>query len=193
VGSYFAQSSQSIPSDLSVKDKNEYAIRLLEVLEIQCGEDGELYARQLRDLLGAIDQEPTPERQPVLENIVEIVLLYIKNGECVVCAKSFARLTKNLAGSTFRIGCATTLIVSVVEANLSFSSTLMVIISAMASEFSGQLSIPPVDILRGLASRLTSYTGELVYVSDIILLFITKHLFSFRTRRLFNVYVESCG
>ena len=69
----------------------------------------------------------------------------------------------------------------------------MVIISAMASEFSGQLSIPPVDILRGLASRLTSYTGELVYVSDIILLFITKHFSSFRTRCLFNVYVESCG
>ena len=82
---------------MSVKDKNEYAIRLLEVLEIQCGGDGELYARQLRDLLGAIDQEPTPERQPVLENIVEIVLLYIKNGECVVCAKSFARLTKNFS------------------------------------------------------------------------------------------------
>lgn len=29
----------------------------------------------------------------------------------------------------------------------------------MASEFTGQLPLTPVDILRGLASRLSSYPG----------------------------------
>lgn len=65
-----------------------------------------------------------------------------------------------LAEMEFRIGCATTLIVPLVEANSSFSSTLMVIISALASECTGKLAVAPVEILRGLASRLASYTGK---------------------------------
>jgi len=55
----------------------------------------------------------------------------------------------------------------VIEANSSFSSTLMVIVSAMASEYTGRLSMPPVDLLRGLASRLAPYT---VSVQDACLL-----------------------
>ena len=187
MGSYFAQAIQGKPSSLSVKGKSEYAIRLLEVLEVQCGVDGELYARQLKDVFAVVEQDPTPERQPVLENVVEKVLLYIKNGESSVHVNSMARLTLKLASSIFRIGCATTLIVPIVEANSSFSSTLMVIISAMASEYTGKLSIPPVDILRGLASRLASYTRKLgrgcVPVSD------NEHTFSICTRRLSVVYV----
>ena len=93
VDSYFAQSLQSIPSALSVRDKNKYAIRLLEVVEIQCGEDGELYARHLRDLFVAINQDASPEPQPVLESVVEKVLLYIQKGECIVCTKFMISLT----------------------------------------------------------------------------------------------------
>jgi AP-4 complex subunit epsilon-1 len=81
VGSYFAQVMQGKPSNLSVKDKTRYAIRLLEVVEILCGMNGELYARQLKDIFAVVEQGPTPERQPVMENVVEKVLLYIKNGE----------------------------------------------------------------------------------------------------------------
>jgi AP-4 complex subunit epsilon-1 len=73
---------------------------------------------------------------------------------------TFPRLTVELASSIFQIGCATTLIAPIVEAISSFPSTLMVIIYAMASEYSGKLSIPPVDILRGLASRLALYARE---------------------------------
>jgi len=80
VGSYFSQSIQSIPSTLSIKEKNEHAIRLLDTLEIQSGEDGELYAGQLKDILAAVEQVPSPERQPILENVVEKVLLYVNNG-----------------------------------------------------------------------------------------------------------------
>ena len=92
--SYFFQSLQGIPAALAVKDKNEYVIRLLEVVDIQCGEDGEFYARQLKDIFVAIDQVAAPERQPVLENVVEKVLLYIKNGEFHTCATFSTILTK---------------------------------------------------------------------------------------------------
>lgn len=65
-----------------------------------------------------------------------------------------------VAGTGFKIGCAATLIAPAIEGKLPFSSTLMVIVSAMASEYTGRLSIPPADILQGLASRLTSYSGQ---------------------------------
>ena len=82
---------------------------------------------------------------------------------------------KSSASPAFRMGCATTLIAPVVEANSCFSSTLMVIVSAIASEYSGKLSIPPVDILRGLASRLASYTGELRPSADVMSPVITEY------------------
>jgi AP-4 complex subunit epsilon-1 len=85
-----------MPSSLSFQDKNEYAIRSLEVAEIQCGEDGEFYARQLKYLFAAVEHDVAPERQPVLESVVEKVLLYIKDGECFVCMKSLERLTVKL-------------------------------------------------------------------------------------------------
>ena len=41
----------------------------------------------------------------------------------------------------------------------------MVIIFALASEYTGKLSLPPVDVLRGLASRLASYAGRLLLIA----------------------------
>lgn len=65
---------------MSVKDKNEYAIRLLEVLETQSGEDGEVYARESKALLERLEAIP-PTDHPVLEAAVERILLYIREGE----------------------------------------------------------------------------------------------------------------
>lgn len=63
------------------------------------------------------------------------------------------------AESAFRISSATTLIAPVTEASSSMSSTLMVIIFALASEYTGKLSLPPIDVLRGLAGRMLLYSG----------------------------------
>jgi hypothetical protein len=81
VASYYAHSLQTIPSGLNIRDKNEYVTRLLEVLEIQAGEDGELYARLVKDLFGKSDAALLGEDPFVLENAVEMVLLHIRNGE----------------------------------------------------------------------------------------------------------------
>ncbi|KAF7979870.1 hypothetical protein HWV62_40641 [Athelia sp. TMB] len=143
VSAYFAQAIQGIPSILTLKEKNEYIIRLLEVIERQSENDGESYAQQLKELFAAVYQEAVPERQPVLEVAVE----------------------KMAASSAFRISSATTLIAPVTEAGSSMSSTLMVIIFALASEYTGKLSLPPVDVLRGLASRLASYAGRLLFIA----------------------------
>lgn len=81
VSAYFAQAIQGIPLVLTIKAKNEYMIRLLEVIERQSEADGESYAQQLKELFAAVDQEAAPERQPVLETAVEMVLIHIKEGE----------------------------------------------------------------------------------------------------------------
>jgi len=78
VESFYSQSSQSFSSVLSLKDKNELIGRMLDVLEIQCSEDGELYARRVVDLLRAADTS-TEKSGPVLEKAVEMILLYIQN------------------------------------------------------------------------------------------------------------------
>lgn len=72
-----------------------------------------------------------------------------------------------IADSAFQISSATTLIAPVTEAGPAMSSTLMVIIFALASEYTGKLSLPPVDILRGLANRIASYSGTCAIVHRI--------------------------
>jgi len=138
VASYYAHSLQTIPSGLNIRDKNEYVTRLLEVLEIQAGEDGELYARLVKDLFGKSDAALLGEDPFVLENAVEMVLLHIRN-----------------AGTSFRIGCATAMVTFMAELETHLGPTLMVIIPALASEYSGRLSIQPKVVLRGLANRLS--------------------------------------
>lgn len=69
---------------LSVKAKNEYAIRLLEVAEVLCGgKDGLMYAQKLGEIFGAVERDAVPERQPVLEQALEKVLFFIKQSKVI--------------------------------------------------------------------------------------------------------------
>ncbi|KAF9467306.1 armadillo-type protein [Collybia nuda] len=137
VGSFYSQTIQSLPTELSTKDKNEYAIRLLEVLEVQSGEDGETYARQAKALLECLEVVP-PMDYPILEVAVERILLYIRE-----------------AGASFRVGCATTLLTITVEPESHLGQTMMVIVSALACELCSQVAISPPSILKGLSDRLS--------------------------------------
>ena len=62
----------------SLKAKNEYAIRLLEVAEVLCGIDGQMYGQKLREIFEVVERDAVPERQPVLDEALEKVLLFIK-------------------------------------------------------------------------------------------------------------------
>ena len=63
----------------------------------------------------------------------------------------------------------TTLLAFLVELDSLIGPTFMVVVSALASEFCGRLSVPPVDILHGLASRLSSYSRETRSSSELCL------------------------
>ncbi|KAJ7078870.1 armadillo-type protein [Mycena belliarum] len=137
VNSYYSQSLQTLPNDLNLSGLSEYTTRLLEVAEIQSDGDGELYARQLVDLFARMEARSPRYAQFVVENAVEMVLLHMRN-----------------AATSFQIGCATTLVTSLTNPETFLGQTMMVIMPALATEYSGKLAVPPPDVLRGLSSRL---------------------------------------
>ncbi|KAJ7128916.1 armadillo-type protein [Mycena crocata] len=137
VNAYYSQSLQTLPDDLNLNGISEYITRLLEVIEIQADEDGELYAGQLRELFAGLETRSPRYAQLVVENAVEMVLLHLRH-----------------ATSTFQIGCASTLVTTLASPDVFLGQTMMVIVPALATEYSGKLSVPPPDVLRGLSSRL---------------------------------------
>ncbi|KAH7909974.1 armadillo-type protein [Hygrophoropsis aurantiaca] len=144
IDSYHTQMVQNVPEGVSVKVNNEYLSRLLDVGELQCKDDPELYASHLKGLF-AIVEGPAQGKLgdlPVLENGVERILLRIRE-----------------MGSSARVACVTTLIVPVTEIDVRIGPTLMVVISALACEYAGKISVPPPEVLSGMAGRLSSYAA----------------------------------
>ncbi|KAK7057425.1 adaptin-N domain-containing protein [Favolaschia claudopus] len=138
VSSYYSQSLQTLPADLNLKGISEYTTRLLEVIALQIDEDGELYARQLTELFGQMEARSPRYAQMVIESAVEMVLSHLRN-----------------ASISFQIGCATTLVASLADREVFLGQTMVVITSALASEYAGRLAVPPPEVLGGLASRLS--------------------------------------
>ena len=46
-----------------------------------------------------------------------------------------------------------------VEEDISFTPTLMVVLTALACEYAGRIPVSPLHLLRGLSRRLISYPG----------------------------------
>ncbi|KAJ6497850.1 armadillo-type protein [Mycena sanguinolenta] len=137
VNSYYSQSLQTLPADLNIKGLSEYTTRLLEVLELQTEGDGELYGRELAELFTQMEARSPRYAQLVVESAVEIVLLFLRNAQM-----------------PFQIGCVTTLVASLTNPDFFLGQTMIVIVSALATEYAGKLAVPPPDVLRGLAARL---------------------------------------
>ncbi|KAJ7188509.1 armadillo-type protein [Mycena filopes] len=137
VHSYYSQSLQTLPADLNLSGLGEYTTRLLEVIELQAEGDGEQYARQLVDLFAQMEARSPRYAQLVMENAVEKVLIYLRNGT-----------------NSFQIGCVTTLVTFLANTDTFLGQTMMVIIPALATEYAGKLSVAPPEVLRGLSTRL---------------------------------------
>ena len=63
--------------------------------------------------------------------------------------------------TNFGTNVATTLLTPLaeVEEDISFSPTLMVVLTALACEYAGRIPVSPLHLLRGLSRRLISYPG----------------------------------
>jgi hypothetical protein len=80
ISSYYTQALNAIPSITSVINKNDHAARILELVEIKSREDGELYAQEVINLLVQLENIPLAGDSPVVEPVVEGVLLCLRNG-----------------------------------------------------------------------------------------------------------------
>jgi hypothetical protein len=80
VESYYSQSLKAIPPGLSLKDTNEYVTRLLQVIEIISRDDGEVYAKQLKELFKVAEDVTEEANRSVLESVVEFVLQDNRHG-----------------------------------------------------------------------------------------------------------------
>jgi len=68
-----------MPLGPSVTMKGEHVSRLLDITEIQCQEDSEQYARQLKELFATV--EGKERALPVLENCVERILNRVRDSK----------------------------------------------------------------------------------------------------------------
>lgn len=79
---YFSQRLQGL--DTSAESYEDEVLSLLEVIKILAGEDAELYARSINDILsppGAGGVNVAQQSSRVLERAVEIVLSSLRDGE----------------------------------------------------------------------------------------------------------------
>ncbi|KAI9508829.1 ARM repeat-containing protein [Russula earlei] len=142
---YFSQKLGSL--DRSAASCEDEVLALLEVITILAGDDAELYARSIRDVISPASTRPDAWRSSqVLERAVETVLSSLRDGE-----------------ATFGENVATTLLTPLaeVEAETSFTPTLMVVLTALACEYAGRVPVSPVQLLCGLSRRLISYPASI--------------------------------
>ncbi|KAG6812004.1 hypothetical protein H0H92_004969 [Tricholoma furcatifolium] len=152
VSSYYSQALQRIPADLSIEGLNVSALRMIDALEAQSDDDGEHYARGLKELLLRLEQASQLCARNILESVVDTILTHLRH-----------------AKFDFTAGFSTTMLTFVVEANEQLSQTAMTIIAALTTEQCGKLSVSSLDVLKGFASKLTSCIRE-TSVQDVSLL-----------------------
>ena len=159
VEAYYTQYLHNFPIGSSLSDKGSHVSRLLDVCELQSGNDGEQYASYLKDLFTVVEGEiqGRTEEIPVLESGVEAILTHIR--ACMYDQFSTWLLLIALVDIASRISCATALGVSITELDVRIGPTLMVVISALVCEYCGKMAAPPIGLLQGMANRLVSYGG----------------------------------
>ncbi|ESK91045.1 ap-4 complex subunit epsilon-1 [Moniliophthora roreri MCA 2997] len=136
IASYYSRSLQQIPANLPPSHRAEYTCRLLEILELESGGEGEHYAREIEQLFQRVYSVNTEDKEVVLDSAVEKVLICIRQ-----------------ASGDWQIQCATTLLTRFLESKR-VDPSMMVIISALSCEYCGKVSLSPDGLLLSLSSQL---------------------------------------
>lgn len=144
LGAYFSQISETLSE--TAQDEGMVTIRLLEIVEVVSGWDGELYARSVRDVfLKASGRPDSQTGRRVLEQAVERVLSRIRDGD-----------------ASFGLSAATTLLTLAIDSNDEPGpASLMVIVAALTCEYASHLSIAPIELLKALQKKLRLYPASI--------------------------------
>ncbi|KAH9857122.1 ARM repeat-containing protein [Lenzites betulinus] len=143
VESYYARALQGqLPN--TDEGSEELLPRLLEVVEVAAGDDGESYAQQFKNVLRAIEGDGPMNQRPVLQEAVEELLGRIHTGN-----------------STWKSGCIGVLFATLADNDTEAGPTLIVILTALLCEYLPLSPISPVELLRSISARVSSYSASI--------------------------------
>ncbi|GBE82098.1 hypothetical protein SCP_0404770 [Sparassis crispa] len=154
VEAYYTQLLRGDSQTRIMQDPEEHSRRLLEIIQVICGEDGELYIQHIKSLLPVLEGSTPLNKRRVLQEAVEDVLVHVRS-----------------ANANFQSSCIGVLFANITEPDLEIGPTLMVILTALISEYLYMSPISPVNLLRGLSKRLSLYSGS---IQDACLLSMTR-------------------
>ncbi|EDR09136.1 uncharacterized protein LACBIDRAFT_296456 [Laccaria bicolor S238N-H82] len=141
LSAYYTQALQSIPTGLTIMGQNAFVVRLLEIPGIQHKLDGGEYGRKVKEIFAQLETRLGEGQHRILEDAVEVVLVYIRTSDL-----------------SFRLACVATLITMFIDSDTLLEPTFMVIVSALAAEYCGVLSIPPAQMLLAFSVNLKAYS-----------------------------------
>ena len=160
--SYYARALQGDLPSSSISGTEDHLPRLFEVLDIICGDDGETYALQLKNVLRAAEGDGPLNKRPVLQEAVEEILTRIHAGEStntyLTPHHTVLKGICYLADSAWRSACIGVLFSSITGKDSEVGPTLMVILTALFCEYLELSPTSPVELLCGVADRVTSYS-----------------------------------
>lgn len=102
VESYYARALQGELPLTSGLGSDESLSRLLEVVEIICGEDGESYAHQLKNVLKAMEGDGPLNKRPVLQDAVGETLSRMHSGRLPEQYRTYMLTHDFIGDSTWR-------------------------------------------------------------------------------------------
>ena len=169
VESYYARALQGELPLTPELGSDESLSRLLEVVEIICGEDGESYAHQLKNVLKAMEGDGPLNKRPVLQDAVGETLSRMHSGRLPEQYRTYMLTHDFIGDSTWRGGCIGALFATLTDPECEIGPTLMVILTALLCEYLQLSPVSPLDILRGLGSRVAAYAGKCIHFKSLVL------------------------
>ncbi|KAJ3554475.1 hypothetical protein NM688_g3093 [Phlebia brevispora] len=144
VETYYTQILQMDRTSATAEELVESARRLMEIIEVLHVKDGETYAHSLRDIISTLTSQSVAEKQEVLQNVVEEVLIKLRE-----------------APTDFRSAFLGVFFALLDNPEQPLGPTTTVIGAAVVCEYLDNSPIPPTHLLQALSTQLPSYNAAI--------------------------------
>ena len=163
VEAYYTQLLQASATLPGVREQEEAAQRLFEVVTLLSTDSGETYAQHLKRIIGVVERAVSLPKPHVVQVAIEHVLATFDAGEHRALDLANNEVTFSVASIEFRAGFIGVLAVFLDDSlpDEKIGPTMVVVLCAIVSEYFDLLPVPPTRTLQGLARLLPSNSGML--------------------------------